>query len=168
MASASYTLHVAPHADPGDPAALERATLVRDGFSWAAFVAPGLWLFWHRHWLAGLAAWIVVVGLAVGLAAAGARPGTIVAAELILHVLFGLEGASLRRLSLARAGRPVRDVVVASDLSDAEAKSFARWLAPGEGPVRAAPRAVVPVAGRPGFGAPGPVLGLFPEPGGRA
>ena len=167
MAS-TYTLHVAPFGRPGDPAALERAEIVRDGFSPGAFVAPMLWFFWHREWLAGLFALAAVLGLGAGLWGLGASFGAVAAAELLLHVLFGLEGASLRRFALARRGRPEADVVVASDLADAEAKSFARWLAPsGQRLVAAqATRPDLPAgsAGRAGYE---PVFGLFPDLEGR-
>ena len=42
-----------------DPAALDRAEVVRDGFSWGACLVPGLWFLWHRHWLPALAAYVV-------------------------------------------------------------------------------------------------------------
>ena len=60
--SASYTLHVAPHARPGDVEALDGANLVRDGFSWWAFVAPPVWFLAHRHWLVALAVTLVLAG----------------------------------------------------------------------------------------------------------
>ena len=169
MASAAYTLHVAPFAVPGDPEALDRAELVRDGFSWGAFLVPGLWLFRHRCWVAGIAAFVVVFCLAGALLALRASPGSIVLAEVLLHLLFGLEGASLRRLSLGRAGRPAVAVVIASDTAEAETRSFARWLEPDA----AVPAAASSMAGTRAASTSGPygrqpVIGLFPEPGGRA
>lgn len=160
--SASYTFHPAALASPGDPAALEGADLVRDGFSWAACLTPALWFLRHRHWLPALFAVVVVAGLALGMWAAGARIGTIVAAEILLHLLFGLEGASLRRLDYAWRGRPTSDVVIAPDAITAETKSFARWLA-------AAPAAPAGVAAAPPArrGAFEPGIGLFPDMEGR-
>ena len=57
----TYTLHVAADAAPGDAGTLERAVLVKDGFSWGAFVFSFLWFFCHRLWIAGL---IVLVAVA--------------------------------------------------------------------------------------------------------
>ena len=166
MSSSPYTLHVTPFAAPGDPEALERATLVRDGFSWGAFIAPPLWLFWHLHWLMGIAALFVMAGLAAGLSALGVRPGAIFAAEALLQLLFGLEGASIRRFAYARRGRPVSDVVLASNMAEAEAKSFARWLAPAD--ARLAQGSPSRPAGLPPVRAASqPVLGLFPDAEGR-
>ena len=80
MASTAYTLHVAPFAVPGDPGALDRAEIVRDGFSWGAFLVPGLWLLLHRCWVAGIAAFVVVIGLGamIGTGAAGLLLGALV------------------------------------------------------------------------------------------
>ena len=169
MSSSTFTLHPARDAVAGDAGALERAALVRDGFSWGAFVAPMLWLFWHRHWLAGIAALAIVLGFGAALWGIGARPGTILAAEILLHLLFGLEGASIRRLDLARRGRPEVDVVSAADLAEAETKAIARWLAPVGTPA-VAPVSEVPAGRMPprpiarGYE---PVLGLFPDAEGR-
>ena len=165
--SSTFTLHPSADAALGDVRALEDAELVRDGFSWGACLVPALWFAWHRHWLTALLALLVLAGLGTGLWALGARPGTIVAAELLLHLLFGLEGASLRRFALERRGRPASDVVVAADTAEAEAKSFARWLAPRP---EATPRASgITPAVRPAPVRSGsePVIGLFPDAEGR-
>ncbi len=163
--SATYTLHVAPYGRPGDPDALDRADLVRDGFSWGAFLVPALWLFRHRHWFLGLAVLAVVFGLAALLRVAGLGSGTIVVAELLLHLLIGFEAATLRRWSYARRGRPAVDVVFATSEADAEAKSFARWLLPPPiGPRVVAPFRATPTLRR-GLE---PVIGLFPDLEGRS
>ena len=162
--SASYSLHVSPFAVPGDVRALERADLVRDGFSWGAFLVPMLWFFRHRHWVLGLAALVVVAALWVGLRAAGAGFGTALLAEILLHLLIGLEGASLRRWAYERSGRPVVDVVFAASEAEAETKSFARWLAPpAPAPARPEPTRAGPWIPR---REPG-VIGLFPDLEGR-
>ena len=113
----------------------------------------------------GLQQWpllLVVGGVALGLSALGAGSGTIVVVELLLHLLFGLEGPSLRRLAYSRGGRPVGDVVMAADAGEAEAKSFARWLEPGTMRPVTASRAQ---AGR--YGTSEPIIGLFPDREGR-
>src|ERR671913_35205 len=50
----TYTLHLPARAAAGDAEAIERAVLVRDGFSWGAFFFSFLWFFVRRLWLAGL------------------------------------------------------------------------------------------------------------------
>ena len=164
--SSSYTFHVPAQGAAGDAAMLDRAEVVRDGFSWGACLAPCLYFLWHRHWLPALFALVAVGGLALALSAAGMRPGAIGTAEILLHLLFGFEGATLRRLDYAWRRRPLQDVVIASDDAEAEAKAFARWLA--------APRATASETGSratpqpwPSHAAGQPIIGLFPDREGR-
>jgi hypothetical protein len=161
--AATYTLHVAPHAAPGDSASLERAELVRDGFSWGAFLLPVIWYAWHRHWLAAVAAFLITLVVVAVLRAAGFGTGTILSVLVLLHLLNGLEGASVRRWLYARAGRPAMDVVQADSAEEAELKSFGRWLALAERPRR--DPAFAPLAFRQDHQ---PVIGLFPDAEGRA
>ena len=158
----TYTLHLPSDAVPGDAEALERAVLVRDGFSWGAFFFTALWFFAHRLWLAGLGILVLLVAFDLGLAALGVQPAAATLAHLLLSVLIGLEANSLRRWTLRRLGRPAVDVVAASDRDEAETKVFARWLSAQ--PVRHRPVASgaplsVPVAP---YRAPDPVIGFFP------
>lgn len=153
----TYTLHLPSEARPGDPEPLERAVLVRDGFSWGAFFFTVLWFFVHRLWLAGLGVMALLVAFNFGLAAFNVRPGAAFLADLLLSVLIGLEASSLRRWTLQRRGRPAVDVVAAAGRDEAETKLFARWLAAR--PAAGAPLRV-PVAP---YRTPDPVIGFFPE-----
>jgi len=152
----TYTLHLPQDTFPYDDDALEQAELVKDGFSWGAFLFTFLWFFWHRLWLAGLGVLAAMLALNVVLQALGVRPGVAFAADLLLMLLIGLEASSLRRWTLERHGRPAVDAVVGSDLEEAETKSFSRWLARGSGTAAFAS----PVAPN---RAPDVVLGFFPE-----
>ena len=155
----AYTLHVPASADPGDPEALDEAELVKDGFSWGAFLFTFLWFFWNRLWLAGIGVLIAVVGLPAALQALRVDNGPALLAELLLALLIGLEANNLKRWTLRRR-KPAVDVVIASDLEEAETKAFSRWLA-GTGESRAfVARASMPVV--PYRGAE-PVIGLFPD-----
>lgn len=162
MSSSPYLLHLPAASRPGDPAAIERAEVVRDGFSWAACLVPSLWFLRHRNWLPALFSVVAIGGLAAVLWALGSPPGTIVAAEALLHLLFGFEGASLRRLDLAWRGRPASGMVIAGDALEAETESFERWLNVRNEPVPA------PITDRyPPRPAPDHVIGLFPDREGR-
>jgi hypothetical protein len=159
MRMRSYTLHLPPEARPGEAYGLDRAVIVPDGFSWAAFAFSVVWFLFHRLWLAAL---IVAAGLAL-VAAGGYALGlsrfaaTLV--SLLVGVLIGLEASSLRRWTLARRGWPVRDAVLAASPAEAEAKAMARWLDPANRP---------PAPQRPAFaGERDPVIGLFPAEAGR-
>ena len=172
MMAATYTLHVARHALPGDPAALDRASLVRDGFSWGAFLAPTIWFFWHRHWVAGIAALIVTFGFGAGLRAVGVGMGATLLAQTLLHLLIGFEGSTVRRWLYVRRGRPAVDLVQAGTSEEAEVKSFRRWLSAERGTSRypyPAANAGYGAGMAPfGFGRdPEPVIGLFPDAEGR-
>ena len=155
----TYTLHVPADAAPGDADALEDAELVRDGFSWGAFVFTFLWFFWHRAWLAGLAILAGLAALSVLLAALPVGGTAGFAAWLLLGILIGLEASSLRRWTL-RKRKPVADVVAASNRDEAEAKSFARWLDRATEHRPLSRSGGVPM---PPYRRPDPVIGLFPE-----
>lgn len=160
----TFTLHLPRDARPGDPEALEEAELVKDSFSWGAFIFTFLWFFAHRLWLAGLAVLLVLVAFDLALNLLNVTPAAGVVAHLLLSWLIGLEANSLRRWTLARNGRPVVDVVSASDRDEAETKAFARWLDRSAAPLPA--RSPVPSPSpAPVFSPlrPEPVIGLFPD-----
>jgi len=157
----TYTLHVAADLPPGDAAALDRAVLVKDGFSWAAFFFSFIWFFAHRLWIAGLIVLAAAVALGASLQLLRVGTGASFWAALLYAVLVGLEASSLRRWTLARSGRPAVDVVAAGDREEAETKAFARWLGDASSGSPAAPAwraaASTPYRGQE------PVIGLFPE-----
>jgi len=127
----TYTLHVDADATPGDAGTLDRAVLVKDGFSWGAFVFSFFWFFAHRLWIAGLIVLIAAGALGASLQLLRVGAGAGVSAAFLFAVLLGLEANSLRRWTLARSGRPAVDVVRAGDREEAETKAFARWLGRG-------------------------------------
>jgi hypothetical protein len=158
----TYTLHLPRDARPGDPVALEEAKLVKDAFSWGAFFFTFFWFFFHRLWLAGLGVLVLVFAFGAVLQMLNVHPTAATLAGLLLQALIGLEANSLRRWTLSRRGFALADVVTAADQDEAEAKAFARWLAPrpassvptrnsAPGPSLVTPRR------------PDPVIGLFPD-----
>ena len=157
----AYTLHVPADATPGDARALENALVVKDGFSWGAFIFSFLWFFAHRLWIAGLI--VLVAAFALGALLQWLRLGAGVTflAEFLFAVLVGLEASSLRRWTYQRRRRPAVDVVVARDREEAETKAFARWL--GEpAAARSSQRLPQRLQAAPRGGLE-PVIGLFPE-----
>jgi hypothetical protein len=157
----TYTLHVPADAPPGDAGALDRAVLVRDGFSWGAFFFSFLWFFAHRLWLAGLMVLAAAVGLGAALQFLRVGQGATFWAEVLLALLVGLEANSLRRWTLERRGRPAVDVVAAQGREEAETKVFGRWLDEAPSAGAALPRPPPPATAS--YRAPEPVIGLFPE-----
>ena len=161
MRMRSYTLHLPYDAQPGEAYGLDRAQLVPDGFSGAAFAFSVLWFLYHRLWIAAgavLAGLCAVAGLGLAL---GLSPASGTAIAVLASLLIGLEASTLRRWTLARQGRPARDAVVAGSADEAEAKALTRWLDPSRTPTL---RTAAPFGGA---RAPEPVIGLFPAQGGR-
>jgi hypothetical protein len=161
----TYTLHIPADAAPGDPRALERAILVKDGFSWGAFIFSFLWFFAHRLWLAGLMVLVAAAALGALLQWLRVGPAATFLAAFLLALLIGLEANSLRRWTLARRRRPAIDAVGARDLEEAETKSFARWLGErsgaGHSGLAAQRPQALPATSLHGRGEA--VIGLFPE-----
>lgn len=142
----TYTVHMPREARSDDPLSYERALLVRDGFNWVAFFFSVLWMLWHRLWLAALLTAIVLFAVSLGLEAIGLGEGASLLVTLLVAVLIGLEGSTLRRWTYARRGMPVSDVVLAIDHEQADARACARWLARTAvpPPIAAAPPAAPP------------------------
>jgi len=171
-----YTVH-APVVTNAGTAAADRFAFVRDGFHFWAALTGGLWLAWHRLWLA-LFGWILVlVTVAVGLSALGAGGSAIFWANVLVALLMGFEAASLRRWTLSRRNWRQLDIVVADDEESAERRFFDRWtakqraLSNDQAAVdRGAPPPTRDIPGQ-AFSKPPPmpgnsIIGLFPEPGG--
>ena len=170
-----YTVH-APVASGADLAAADKFVFVRDGFHFWAAVATVIWLLWHRLWLV-LIGWIALtVAINFGMGALGASRGTILAVDVLIALLMGLEAASLQRWTLSRGKWRQLDVVVADDTEAAERRFFDRWTARQRGLTndqwavdRGAPPPTRNVPGQPFSKAPplpqGGIIGLFPEPG---
>ncbi|MCG6121883.1 MAG: DUF2628 domain-containing protein [Microvirga sp.] len=157
-----YTVHMPASARPGDPAAFDRAVLVRDGFNIWAFLFSALYFARHRHWLAAVGVFVALAGFAVLVNALDLTPWAAFGAHLLASSLVGLEASSLRRWSLQRAGAPAIDLVSGSGYEDAEAKACARWLARSETSSAATHEAAAPAFG-PARPPERDVIGLFPE-----
>lgn len=124
----TYTLHVPEGAARGDALALDRAQIVRDGFSPRAFAFTVLWFLGHRLWLAAILVFAGLVALSLAGHALGLSPGAGFLVTLLASLLIGLEASSLRRWTYGRRGLPARDAVIASSHEEAEMKLAARWL----------------------------------------
>ena len=171
-----YTVH-APVVTNAGIAAADRFAFVRDGFHFWAALTGGLWLAWHRLWLALLGWILVLVAVDVGLSALGAGGGAIFWANVMVALLMGFEAASLRRWTLSRRNWRQLDIVVADDEESAERRFFDRWTAKQRALSndqltvdRGAPPPTRDIPGQP-FSRPPPlprseIIGLFPEPGG--
>jgi len=119
-----YTVHL--KGSPDDPAAVEAAIFIREGFSWWALLLGPLWLVWNRLWLA-LIAWLSLEAVIISLGASLLpRSWTIIALQSLMHLALGLEGAQIRRSAAARRGFRLADVVHGRQVTDAERVYFRR------------------------------------------
>lgn len=137
------------------------AVLVRDGFSWFAFLFSPLWLLWHRLWIEALLAF-VAFGLlsALGEAAGFGLAGSLL--TLLVSLFVGLEGQALRIAALRRRGWRESGVVEAGRLADGEVRYAAALEAEPPAPE---PRVLVPDAARSRPIRTGLALGLSHDPG---
>lgn len=151
---ARYTVHV-PKLATTRAAALERAVFVREGWSWGAFFFGPFWLLWHRHWVIGLLVLVLEGVLLSALDSLSLHPTASATAHFLLSLLFGLEGASLRRFALAKSGYAEVALVAGGSMDEMERRFFAS-VTP-EPPAVVAPVSVVPQVSSSG------VIGLFPQ-----
>jgi hypothetical protein len=147
----------------GDPVRrAERMRFVRDRFTWSAFLFAPLWMLRHRLWLAFVGYLVALVVVPPALWLAGGRSGSLLLALFMIHLLIGIEAATLRRRSLARRGWRDLGIVIGDDLEAAERRFFDAHA------VRAAERGEPMLPPPPPPLRPDPagdVVGLFPQPG---
>jgi hypothetical protein len=112
----------------GDEAALERASVLKEGFSWGALIFGPLWLLYRRLWLA-LLIWIVLEAAFIVLVLPHVAQNAAAAADVLAHLFLGLEG---QRLRIAKASRnaAITEIVEGRDREEAEAVFFQRNVAP--------------------------------------
>jgi hypothetical protein len=158
-----YTVHE-PSARASEAfASPERFVLVRDGFSFWAFLIAPIWMLWRRLWLVFVIYIVINALLHAGLWAAGASGGVRVFVSLLVALLVGVEAGSLRRWTLGRRRWRELAVVVARNRDEAERRFFDAWDAP------AMPRSAMPASSQVPPAAPPrsdrDIIGLFPEAG---
>jgi hypothetical protein len=154
---AVYTVHEPPqrrYETASDPA---RFVLVRDGFSFWAFLFGPLWMLCHRMWLVLLAYIGAIIVVQLALHGVGASGGARFAVGILIGILIGIEAPTLRRFTLRRRKWTNVGTVVADNLETAEHRFFNAWVRgeTGENTPRVGPVYVPPAASD--------VIGLFPE-----
>ena len=97
----SYTAQLKRHRPP---------VLMREGWSWGAFLFGALWLLSKRAWIPGLLELAVVALLVALVPQPVSRP-----ALLGLAVINGLAGRDMVRWALARRGYVIEQIVLAPD-----------------------------------------------------
>jgi hypothetical protein len=79
-----------------------KAVMVRDGFTFGAFILPVVWLLFHRLWIEALGALALMLAAGALAIQLGGHPllGSVLC--LMTQIYFGLEAANLRVAALRR------------------------------------------------------------------
>lgn len=137
---------------------------VRDDFRWLGFIAPPLWLAWHRLWLEAFIALAALV-LINAAAASGSVAPIVSWLSPLVGLFVALEGPAMRVAALRRRGYRETAALLAADIEEAELRYAEGDDADSYGMAEVAP--LPPVDATPSM--PGrshaPALGLFSYPG---
>ncbi len=104
-----YTVHLEAGGAPPE------ALLIKEGFSWPAFVFSPLWALWHGMWGVALLLVGIMAGLGLVLVLAGPSEAVHGSAGLGLAVIIGGLANDLRRRHFEKRGFTERSVVVAGN-----------------------------------------------------
>lgn len=118
-----YTVHLRQPARDAE----RDLVIVREGFSWGAFLVSVLWALWNRLWLVAivLMALELLLPLVAGWAGLGAASGGIL--SIALAVLAGLFGNDLKRWTLEGRGYAEVALVAARSPDEAEQRFGERY-----------------------------------------
>lgn len=117
-----YTVHLRrPVRDPA-----RDVVLVKEGFSWPAFLFSALWALACRLWLVALALVVVEVALVAGTQALALDPRAAFAVSLGLALVIGFLANDLKRWTLEGRGFAQHAVVAGGDAETALARFLAR------------------------------------------
>jgi hypothetical protein len=163
---ASFVIMEAPDNKPGAPE--EKIEVIRDGFSFWAYLFNFVWLFWHRLWIEGIVVFAAMAVMSTFRIWPNFEFMTSVLAFLI-SLFVGLEGNNLRVAALRRRGWREVGVIAAASRADAEL----RFIAENRSAVAPAPVTHAPPSsnrmtpGRTAGTTSGPALGMLTLPGRR-
>ena len=147
---------------PARGAAEADFVVLRDRFSWLAFLFPLLWALFNRLWIEALG--ILALTLVLGVLGETTLLASVAPfLALAFMLLFGLEASTIRAMALRRRGYADWGVVEADNSADAEIRYLAERYGDAAEPVRAPAMTM----GRPAHGHTAPALGLFGYGSGR-
>ena len=119
-----YTVHYRQEASGSLIGLGEDAILVKEGFSWPAFLVPLIWLAYKRMWI--VLAFYVAAAAGLTLLEQGevVAESALFVGNLALNLILGLEGNDIYRWSLQRRRYREHAVVVGQNLVSAEQRYF--------------------------------------------
>jgi Protein of unknown function (DUF2628) len=119
-----YSVHAEPWNPATTPKGADRTVMVKEGFSWPAFLITLPWLLWHRMWIVLVFYLALVLGIGAlseyGLVTD--RITTIL--SFVIALILGFEGNSLLRWTLKRRGYEEIGEVAAETPQAAEMRFF--------------------------------------------
>jgi hypothetical protein len=126
---AIYTLHLPNDVVPGTGQVADKLRVVKDGFSWTAFIFPLPWLLINRLWLWSVVFFAASFLLGYVAQTLGASQGILFLSILLLALFIGLEAGALKAGGLKKRGFSQVASFVAADAEEAELKFFSTWRA---------------------------------------
>ncbi len=118
----TYTIH----SRPGE----RDAVVVKEGFSWGAFLFTVLWALWHRLWLTFLALFVILLAIDAAADLLGLGEAITSIIGLAVSVWIGFSANDWRRRGLERRGYVLSAVVAAQD-GDAALRRYVDFAPPG-------------------------------------
>ncbi|WP_026615240.1 DUF2628 domain-containing protein [Ensifer aridi] len=117
---------------PGAPADDEKARFIADGFSWAAFFFPAIWLLVKRAWLLGIAVAVLQILLILLSTIQGGFAAALIM-QIALSLLVSLEGPLFIAKRLTAREWTLRSIIPARDRETAEEIYFSNTAADNPG-----------------------------------
>lgn len=158
---ATFSILVPAGARPGQIDALEKAIPIKNGFRLWALTFPLLFLLLHRVWRP----FFVLLAITIGLGLLAARDHVADAAVFLLDLLIGIYASVAASdwmvMAQERKGFTVAGLVTSDDEDEAITRFAHQWM---EGQIMPP---LTANAGSQMRSPQGPVIGLFPESGGR-
>ena len=108
-----YSVHIRRHGLDVD----RDVALVKEGFSWPAFLFNIFWALWHRHWLAAAVLFAMPLALAIVIKVIGLAPAGQTILILGWLVMVGMMANDVRRHYLDCGGF-VEDGIAAGKTTD--------------------------------------------------
>lgn len=124
----SCTVHERPNPPSDRVDRAEALEFVKDGFAFAAFAVPLVWLAMHRIWMGALAYVAVVAAVLAVSGQLGFPPIVPGLALLALHLMFGNEADEILRSHLTAQGWTMVGQVTGTGPLDCERRFFDSWL----------------------------------------
>ncbi len=111
----TYSVHIRRHGLNLD----RDFAVVKEGFSWPAFVFNIFWALWYRHWLAAIVLFAIPITVAIVTKVIGLAPAGKTFLSLGWLVIVGMTANDVRRYYLDRDGFVEHGIAAGKNTDDA-------------------------------------------------